>query len=119
MKCERCGALISSEEDVYKHAGQNLCEDCYMDLVATPKVCDPWAVHTAKSLAKDKPVLTPIQEKILLLIKEKGPITAEEICSSLGISEEEFRLNFTPLRHMELARACKVDDKVCYTVFDQ
>jgi hypothetical protein len=91
MKCEKCGALISNEADVYKHAGQNLCEDCYMDVVATPKICDPWAVHTAKSLAKEKPVLTPIQEKILSLIKKKGPITADEICSSIGISEGEFR----------------------------
>ncbi|BCL62131.1 hypothetical protein DGMP_28240 [Desulfomarina profundi] len=118
MKCQKCGTLIADETDAYKHGDQSLCEDCYLDIVATPKTCDPWAVYTAKSLTKEKPVLTPIQEKILSLVEEK-PGTAEEICAELGITESEFRLNFTPLRHMELARACKVDNRVCYTLFNR
>ncbi len=118
MKCERCGAAINDKSDAYEYGGQILCEDCYLDIMATPKACDPWAVHSAKNIAGDKPVLTPLQEKILSLIKEKGPITAEEICNTLGISESEFRSNFAPLRHMELARACKVGDRVCYTLFN-
>ncbi len=119
MKCEKCGTLITSKTDAYKHGDQSLCEDCYLDIIATPKTCDPWAVYTAKSLTGKKPVLTPIQEKILSLIGEKGPNTIEEICANLGITEREFRLNFTPLRHMELARACKVDNRVCYTLFNR
>ncbi|SFM92893.1 winged helix-turn-helix domain-containing protein [Thermodesulforhabdus norvegica] len=116
MKCAKCGTTLNG--DVYHHAGMELCEDCYLDIVAAPKPCDPWAVHTAKSLTKQKPVLTPIQEKILKLIKERGPVTAEEICNELGITETDFRTNFAALRHMELARACKQGDRVCYTLFD-
>lgn len=116
MKCSKCGNEL--KDDVYHYAGLQLCEDCYLDMVATPKTCDPWAVHTAKSLTKQKPFLTPLQEKILNLIKERGPITAEEICRELGITEADFRTNFAALRHMELARACKEGERVCYTLFD-
>jgi len=117
MKCAKCGVDLHSD-DVYEYAGQTLCEDCYLDLVATPKACDPWAVHSAKKMSKNQLSLTPLQEKILNLIKEGDPLTAEEICEQLGISESEFRSNFVPLRHMELARACKEGNKVCYTLFD-
>lgn len=58
-------------------------------------------------------------KKILDILHQKGPITAEEICQHLGIDENEFKANFASLRHMELARACKVEDKVCYTLFDK
>ena len=43
----------------------------------------------------------------------------EQICSDLGISEEEFRSNFATLRHMELATGCKKDGQVYFTLFDQ
>ncbi len=117
MKCEKCGAEIVDE--AYEYAGQKLCEDCYLDLMATPKVCDPWAVHSAKSMSKDKISLTPIQQKILDLIREKGPITAEQICNELNITENEFKTNFASLRHMELAKATKIKDKICYVLFNK
>jgi predicted transcriptional regulator len=116
MKCDNCGAEISAN-DSFQHAGQTLCEDCYLYLVATPRVCDPWAVHSAKKATEEKVVLTPLQGKIMSLIKEKGPLTIEEICQTLKISETEFRANFASLRHMELARACKEGEQICYTVF--
>jgi hypothetical protein len=43
-------------------------------------------------------------------------LSAEEICKALNISEAEFRVNFTTLRHMELARASE-GDSICYTTF--
>lgn len=116
MKCEKCGSEIAPDE-LYEYAGQKLCEDCYLAKVATPKVCDPWAVHSAKIASKDRILLTPLQERILNLIKEKGPLTAEEICNYLNINENEFRSNFAPLRHMELAKAFKKEDKVYYDLF--
>ncbi|GAB6887571.1 hypothetical protein JCM13304A_10690 [Desulfothermus okinawensis JCM 13304] len=118
MKCEKCGAILNPEEEIYEYAGKKLCEDCYLDFISTPKTCDPWAVHAAKGFKK-KENLTPIQQKILDILHQKGPITAEEICQHLGIDENEFKANFASLRHMELARACKVEDKVCYTLFDK
>ena len=116
MNCEKCGTSIDPDEK-YEHAGQILCEDCYLDMKAAPKVCDPWAVYTAKKEAGANPTLTPIQEKILNLIRKKGETTAEEICREIGIKEEEFRTNFAALRHMELARATKKGDEIYFTTF--
>jgi len=116
MKCEKCGAELDPEEK-YEHGGQTLCEDCYLDIKATPKVCDPWAVYTAKKEVGENPTLTPVQKKIMDLIKNRGPLSANEICTELGIAEQEFRNNFTVLRHMELAKATKVGNEVKYATF--
>ena len=51
MKCHRCKGIIPDGEENDFH-GQILCEDCYMDLLSPPKMCDPWAVHSAKSFEK-------------------------------------------------------------------
>ena len=116
MKCERCPATIDPEES-FQHAGQTLCEDCYMDVMTAPKACDPWAVHTAKDLVGKELELTPIQKKILELITNNGPLTAEEICKQLAISEDDFKRNFATLRHMELARGFKDGEEVRFTLF--
>lgn len=116
MKCDKCGASIEPDE-IYEHAGQRLCEDCYLDIKAAPKVCDPWAVYTAKKEATGNLTLTPIQNGILKMIKDKGALTAAQICEELGITEQEFHTNFAALRHMELAKATKKGDKVYFTPF--
>ena len=116
MQCEKCGAPIDLDES-YEHAGQTLCEDCYLDIKAAPKVCDPWAVYAAKKEAAGNVILTPVQEKIMALIKEKGPLTAQQICEGIGITEEEFYTNFAALRHMELARGTKKGNEVYFTTF--
>jgi recombinational DNA repair protein (RecF pathway) len=117
MKCEKCGTDISPDE-IREHSGRTLCEDCYLDIVAAPKTCDPWAVYSAKNTVSQEIVLTEEQQKIFDLIKAKGPLTLEQVCSHLGISEEVFRNNFATLRHMELAKGCKMGDRVCFTLFD-
>ncbi|MBC7358199.1 hypothetical protein SAMN02745206_01115 [Desulfacinum infernum DSM 9756] len=116
LRCDACGATVNRDEQ-YEHAGQTLCEDCYLDRMATPKVCDPWAVYSAKKTGEGQGGLTELQEKILKLLKERGPVPLEEIEAELGIDESEFRANFATLRHLELAKATKVGDKVCYTLF--
>jgi hypothetical protein len=117
MKCEQCAAEIAPS-DVYEHAGRTLCEDCCMDVMAAPKACDPWAVYSATRTASRDKTLTSVQERILDLVKTRGPLSRERICSDLGISEAEFRANIATLRHMELARACKVNGEVCYARFE-
>jgi hypothetical protein len=117
MKCEKCATEIPPD-DSFEHSGQTLCEDCYLDVVATPKTCDPWAVYIAKKTVSQDMILTAEQQKIFDLIKTKGPLTLEQICADLGISEEDFRSNFATLRHMELARGCKIEGQVCYALFD-
>ena len=118
MKCDKCGSALSGD-DFYEYAGQTLCEDCYLDIRAAPKACDPWAVFTAKKEAERNPSLTPVQEQIMALIQEKGPLTQQAICDALKISDTEFRINFTSLRHMELARASRQGDDIRYTTFGE
>ena len=68
MKCEKCGKSINPGQE-YDHFDKLLCEDCYMDALSPARTCDPWAVHSAKSLAKAGDGLshqvTRIQEEIL------------------------------------------------------
>ncbi len=118
MKCENCGSSIEDGEG-YQHAGKNLCEDCYLDLMTVPKTCDPWAVHSAKNTPGQQAALTEIQQQLLDLIRSRGPLKLEEIISALNLDENEFRRNFATLRHMELARGSKEGDQVLYRVFEE
>ena len=118
MQCEKCGNVIDPE-DTYERAGKRMCEDCYLDMMSQPKLCDPWAVYAAKKSAEHNLSLTPLQEHLLSLLKEKGPLTEREICKALEISADEFLTNFATLRHMELARAFKKNDQVFFTLFNE
>ena len=40
MKCEQCGTEIN-ENEAMAARGQKVCEECYIDLAAKPKACDP------------------------------------------------------------------------------
>jgi hypothetical protein len=116
MECKKCGGTVEPGES-FEHSGQTLCEDCYLDIVSKPKTCDPWAVHSAKNTIQREAILTSLQEQILAVLR-KGPVSGKDVSEQLGISEDEFQRNFAALRHMELARGCKVGDQVCYTLFN-
>ncbi|MCK9377343.1 MAG: hypothetical protein M0P73_14480 [Syntrophobacterales bacterium] len=116
--CAKCGAAVDAGE-VREFRDQELCEDCYMEALSPLHVCDPWAVHTAKSL-KDLPGgqnLTPIQQKLYDLVKAKGEVPIPEAAAHLGLNEDDLRREFAPLRHMEMLRACKKDDLILLTLF--
>jgi hypothetical protein len=116
--CAKCGAAVEAAE-VREYRGQELCEDCYMEALSPVQVCDPWAVHTAKSL-KDLPgghYLTPMQQKLYNLVKERQEVPIAEAAAHLGLTEDELRREFAPLRHMEKLRACKKDDLIHLTLF--
>ena len=115
-KCLKCGDSVEPQE-VYEYAGETLCEDCYLERMAKPTTCDPWAVYSAKKTTEKGAELTDIQQRILDLLKEKKPLEAPEICDQLGISEAQFQNNFATLRHMELARGFKDGSLVRYTLF--
>lgn len=106
MKCARCEAPISEGEG-REHLGYTLCEDCYMDALSPAKACDPWAVHSAKSFAKEvggKLVLTEIQERILDILKETGGAPPEHLVERLNISPMDLEREIAALRHMEKLR---------------
>jgi recombinational DNA repair protein (RecF pathway) len=116
--CARCGKDVAAD-DQYMHNGQGLCEDCYMDALSPSKACDPWAVYTAKrNLDQKTPSLTPLQQQIIDLLEEKGPLAREELLKNLGIDDQTLQRTFATLRHMELARATKKGNRILYTLFD-
>jgi hypothetical protein len=118
MKCTKCGAAVDADE-VKEYRGEELCEDCYLDALSPTVVCDPWAVHTAKSL-KDLPGghdLTPMQQKLFDLVQERGEVPMAEAATLLGLTEDGLRREFAPLRHMEKLRACKKDNFILLTLF--
>jgi hypothetical protein len=116
--CAKCGTAVDPDE-VKEYRGAELCEDCYMDALSPTRVCDPWAVHTAKSL-KDLPGghdMTPLQQKLYDLVKERGEVPMLEAAAQLGLTEDALRREFAPLRHMEKLRACKKDDVIHLALF--
>jgi len=87
--------------------GQVLCEDCYMDLLSPAKACDPWAVHSAKTFLEKsgkEPELSPVQERILGILRDDGPQPINELCERLQIRQSDLERNLASLRHMEKIR---------------
>jgi len=113
MTCDRCSKKIKPGEE-HEHLGQNLCEDCYMDALSPAKTCDPWAVHSAQSLAKTKGgvlELNEIQKRILLILKDTGGAEPADIIRKLGIHPADFEREVAALRHMEKLRGELRDGK--------
>jgi hypothetical protein len=109
--CTKCGAAMAAGE-AREYMGRVLCEDCYVDALSPAVTCDPWAVHTARSL-KDLPgghALTHMQQQLYDLVKERGEVPIPEACAHLGLKE-------AALRHMEKLKACRKDDSILITLF--
>lgn len=120
MLCEKCKADVP-EEEMFQFGGEKLCEDCYIETQSRPKPCDPGAVSAAKAARelqghKGTAGLTPLQKRIYNLLKEKGKITGKEMVAMLGITPEELQGQFAVLRHCELARGFKEDNKIYFTL---
>jgi predicted DNA-binding protein len=91
-----------------------------MDILSPPKACDPWAVHSAKTFLRGKDklsTLTPLQTKIVDYIRGKEEATIEEMVENLNLAEEVLRREFAVLRHMEILKATKKEDKIFYLLF--
>jgi len=112
MKCYRCKGIIPHGKENDFH-GQILCEDCYMDLLSPPKMCDPWAVHSAKSFGKNKNGLevNPVQQKIIDTLKNKELQEPKRLAKSLQIKESDLERELAALRHMEKIRGELKDGK--------
>lgn len=122
MLCEKCNVEIS-EDEVYKHAGQNLCEDCYIEMVSVPKTCDPMKVRSARLTRemlgqKGAEGLLPIQEKIYNYLQEKGKATREEIAGEFELDAKELESHFSVLRHCELVKGLKEEGRVYMTLME-
>ena len=106
MRCEKCDDIIPEGEEK-EHYGRILCEDCYMDVLSPLKACDPWAVHSAGSFSKDEshgPHLTDNQQKILDILKDKGPTEPKTLSEILRMKETDLERDLATLRHLEKVR---------------
>jgi hypothetical protein len=79
-----------------------------MDALSPAKACDPWAVHSAQSLAKSKGgtlELSDIQQDILRILKETGGVEPATMVEKLQITSVDLEREVATLRHMEKLRA--------------
>ncbi|MBW2129567.1 MAG: hypothetical protein JRH13_09410 [Deltaproteobacteria bacterium] len=121
MQCERCGDAVPAGEERELH-GQILCEDCYMDFLSPPKACDPWAVHSAKSFTRKQArnvQLNPVQQKILRILEEQGPVEPGRLAKRLQIKPTDLEREIAALRHMEKVRGALRDGKRVLLPWDQ
>ncbi|HHT46587.1 MAG TPA: hypothetical protein GX004_04740 [Firmicutes bacterium] len=122
MQCQICGAKIAKDE-VFTYGDKLLCEDCYIEMISTPKACNPMAVRSAR-LTREKlghkgtEGLLPIQKQIYEYIKANKEIPREEAAVHFQLSPPEMEKHFAVLRHCELARAFKKDDTIYVTLMD-
>ncbi len=120
--CARCKVEVANE-DSYSHRGQELCEDCYMGALQAPKSCDVAATqhaikHRRAAGQTGTEGLLEIQQKIYEYIKKEGPATRKQVMDYLNIPEWELDKQVAILRHCELVKGRKSNDKIYLVPFD-
>jgi hypothetical protein len=119
--CNNCGEKVPKKWTFEVH-NSVICEDCYMDKQQVIKVCDPLAVHSAKIIRelsgqKGSDGLTDLQKQIYDLVQTKGQIEHDELMKAFDISTQELENQIAVLRHCELLKGKKIDDKVFIVPF--
>ncbi len=104
MNCDRCGETIEPGDEEICNS-QTLCEDCYMDVLSPTKICDPWAVHHAKSCPESEINLTSTQQNIITALSETGGLEMIPLAERVCLSTRELERNLATLRHMEKIKA--------------
>lgn len=118
-RCHLCQQEVPATE-LRELSGQQVCEDCYIDRAQLSRVCDPWAVHSAKSTATRQGLtLTERQQQLLELVRREQEISLAAAASRLGWTEREVQEEFAVLRHLELLRAAKRHDERVLTLFER
>jgi len=110
MVCEKCNKQIKQGDEM-NYEGKTMCEDCYIDMLSPTRICDPWAVYTAKSFSGKDAVFNTSQTKILKILKETGGVEFPVLAEMLQMELAEVKREFATLRHMEKARGEMRDNK--------
>ncbi len=121
VKCQSCGEEISVEES-YLVDGLRVCDDCYLEKSQRVIACNPLATYSAKQFqASDeiqaKERLTDRQKVIFNFIKSKGKATVKELSEKFNLSKSEIENQIAILRHLELTKAKKEDNKIYIVPF--
>ena len=102
--CDQCGVAIPTGDEQQNNS-QLLCEDCYMDTLSPTRICDPWAVHHAKSCSENESTMTTTQKDLIAILTETGGVDIYELASRLELTKKETERNLATLRHMEKIKA--------------
>lgn len=123
VMCDDCGKYVPKKW-AFDIKNGIICEDCYIDKKHTIRICDPLAVHSAKihreqSGQKGTDGLSELQKKIYKHIESKGKVEPEELIQTFNISTRDLENQIAILRHCELIKGKKVDDKIFLVLFDR
>ena len=78
-----------------------------MDALSPVRACDPWAVHSAKSLQKKGGAalqLNPVQREIMALLRETGGMEFGLLAERMAEKPADLEREIASLRHMEQVR---------------
>ena len=121
VNCQSCGDEISVEES-YLVDGGRVCDDCYLEKSQRVIACNPLVTYSAKQFqASDgiqaKERLNDIQKAIFNFIESAGKATVKELSEKFNLSKSEIENQLAILRHLELTKAKKVDNKIFIVLF--
>ncbi|MEM1575757.1 MAG: hypothetical protein QXF09_04870 [Nitrososphaerota archaeon] len=85
--------------------------------------CNPWAVHSTKQVLKIGGIKTEeslinIQKAIYNFIKSRRKVTIEEISKELNLLQKEIEIQIVILRHFELIKEQKEENKNYIVLFE-
>jgi hypothetical protein len=114
--CQCCGCEIPLEES-YVLNELTLCDDCYLDRSHRVKTCNPLATYSAKRFQESDGLeaterLNDTQKAIYAFIKSRGKVTVQELSSKFNLSQTETENQLAILRHLELTKAKKEENKI-------
>jgi late competence protein required for DNA uptake (superfamily II DNA/RNA helicase) len=120
-RCQVCGCEISLEES-YVLNDLILCDDCYLERSHRVKTCNPLATYSAKRFQESDGLeaterLNDLQKAIYEFIKSRGKATAQELSSRFNLSQAETENQLAILRHLELTKAKKEENKIYIVPF--
>ncbi len=120
MQCDRCNQSIKKEE-LHKHNGSLLCEECYMDALSPARSCDPWARNSAKNFVRETGSIAAINEtqaRILGLLKRNnGGMEISVMAEALEIAMFDLKREIATLHHLEKVRSGTRDGKVLISLW--
>jgi hypothetical protein len=114
LTCSLCGCELS-EEEVYTFNGNTLCEDCHMEETHPVKVCNPLPVMAAKKMGASQvdptDVLDELQKALYAYVVDNKKATPQQLCSQFNLTEVKLNNQLAVLRHLELVKGKKIQNK--------
>jgi len=114
---------MADTEELFRYAAQDVCEDCYLEVMSVPKTCNPMQVRSAKierekSGQQGTEGLLPEQKEIYDYLKTHGKATRQEVMEQFNLDQKGLEKHVSVLRHCELVRGFKDGNQIYLTTMD-